>query len=60
MRRLKLPHLPNTFPEPLSEEEIQGELKACLIDTDERLRNFAIVMLFLSTGIHLDELVKMN
>jgi site-specific recombinase XerD len=60
MRRLKLPKLPNTFPEPLSEEEIQRVLKACLDDTDERLRNFAILMLFLDTGIRLDELVNLK
>jgi site-specific recombinase XerD len=59
MRRLKLPQLPKTFPEPLSEEEIQRVLTASLNDTDERLRNFAIVMLFLDTGIRLGELVNL-
>ena len=51
MRRLKLPQLPNTNPEPLSEEEIQRVLKVSLYETDEKLRNFAILMLFLDTGI---------
>jgi site-specific recombinase XerD len=60
MRRLKLPHLPTTFPEPLSEEEIQSVLKACLDDALERTRNFAILMLFLDTGIRLDELVNLK
>jgi site-specific recombinase XerD len=60
MRRLKLPQLPKTFPEPLSEEEIQSVLTTSLNDTDERLRNFAIVMLFLDTGIRLGELVSLK
>jgi len=60
MRRLKLPQLPNTNPEPLSEEEIQSVLTTSLNDTDERLRNFVIVMLFLDTGIRLGELVNLK
>jgi site-specific recombinase XerD len=60
MRRLKLPHLPNTNPEPLSEDEIQRVLKVSLYETDEKLRNFAILMLFLDTGIRLDELVNLK
>ncbi len=60
MRRLKLPQLPNTNPEPLSEEEIQRVLKASLYETDEKLRNFAILMLFLDTGIRLGELVSLK
>jgi site-specific recombinase XerD len=60
MRRLKLPKLPKTFPEPLSEEEIQRALSATLDSTRERLRNFSITMLFLDTGIRLDELVNLK
>jgi integrase/recombinase XerD len=60
MRRLKLPQLPNTNPEPLSEEEIQRVLKASLQETDEKLRNFAMFMLFLDTGIRLGELVSLK
>ena len=60
MRRLKLPQLPKTFPEPLSEEEIQKVLAASLDNTRERLRNFSIMMLFLDTGIRLDELVNLR
>ena len=47
MRRLKLPKLPKTFPEPLSEEEIERVLSASLDSTKFRLRNFSIMMLFL-------------
>jgi site-specific recombinase XerD len=60
MRRLKLPTLPKTLPEPLSEEEIQKVLSASLDSTRERLRNFSIMMLFLDTGIRLDELVNLK
>ena len=60
MRRLKLPKLPTTFPEPLNEEEIQRVLTASLNSTTERLRNFAIIMVFLDTGIRLDELVNIR
>jgi integrase/recombinase XerD len=60
LRRLKLPKLPKTFPEPLSEEEIQRVLSATLDSTRERLRNFSIMMLFLDTGIRLDELVNLK
>jgi site-specific recombinase XerD len=60
MRRLKLPQLPKTLPEPLSEEEIQRVLSATLDGTRERLRNFSIMMLFLDTGIRLDELVNLK
>jgi site-specific recombinase XerD len=59
MSRLKLPPLPKTLPEPLSEEEIDRVLTACL-NTHERLRNFAMLMVFLDTGIRLDELVNVR
>ena len=60
MRRLKLPQLPKTFPEPLNEEEIQRVLAVSLDQTYERLRNFSIMMLFFDTGIRLDELVNLK
>lgn len=60
MRRLKLPQLPKTLPEPLSEEEIQQVLSVCLDRTYERLRNFSMMMLFFDTGIRLDELVNLK
>jgi site-specific recombinase XerD len=60
MRRLKLPKLPSTLPEPLTEPEIHKVLSVCLDNTYERRRNFAIMMLFLDTGIRLDELVNLR
>jgi site-specific recombinase XerD len=60
MGRLKLPALPKTLPEPLSEEEISRVLAICLDHTVESLRNFAIMMLFLDTGLRLSELVNLR
>ena len=60
MRKLKLPPLPKTFPEPLTEAEIEKVLYASLENTQERLRNYAIMMLFLDTGIRLSELVNLK
>ena len=60
MRRLKLPKLPHKLPEPLSKEEIERVLSVTLEDTRERLRNFSIMMLFLDTGIRLNELVNLK
>jgi len=60
MRKLTLPKLPKTLPEPLSEVEMQRVLAASLDNTQERLRNFAMMMLFLDTGIRLSELVNLQ
>jgi site-specific recombinase XerD len=60
MRRLKLPKIPTTYPEPLSEEEIERVLATSLDTSYESLRNFAIMMLFLDTGMRLDELVNLK
>ena len=60
MRRLKLPKLPKILPEPLTEEDIQRILTVCMDNLQERRRNFAIMMLFLDTGIRLDELVNLR
>ncbi len=60
LRRMKLPHLPQTLPRPLSEKEIQLVLAAALETTRERLRNFSMLVLFLDTGIRLSELVNLK
>jgi integrase/recombinase XerD len=60
MRRLKLPKLPTKNPQPLSQDEIEKILSASLDDTSERLRNFSIMMMFLDTGIRLDELTGLK
>lgn len=60
MQRLKLPKLPITYPEPLSEDEVQRVLAASLDNTRDGRRNFAIMMLFFDTGIRLSELVNLS
>ncbi len=60
MQRLKLPKLPTTQPEPLNEEEIRRVLAVSLDGTLERLRNFSMMMLFLDTGLRLNELVSLK
>jgi site-specific recombinase XerD len=60
MRRLKLPPLPKTLPEPLSEEQIRKVLSVSLDNTLERLRNFSMMMLFLDTGLRLSELINLR
>jgi len=60
MQRLKLPKLPSTQPEPLNEEEIRRVLGVCLDSTLERLRNFAMLMLFMDTGLRLNEVITLK
>jgi site-specific recombinase XerD len=60
MQRLKLPRLPNTQPEPLTEEEIRNVLAVSLDHTLERLRNYSMLVLFLDTGLRLNELITLK
>ncbi len=60
MHRLKLPKLPKTQPEPLTEEEIKRVLTECLYHTLESLRNYSMMMLFLDTGLRLSELMNLK
>jgi len=60
MQRLKLPKLPTIQPEPLGEEEIRRVLANCLDHTLERLRNYSMLMLFLDTGLRLNELITLK
>jgi site-specific recombinase XerD len=60
MHRLKLPPLPKTQPEPLTEEEIRKVLTMCLDHTLESYRNFAMMMLFLDTGLRLSEVIHLR
>jgi len=60
MQRLKLPKLPTTQPEPLSEDEIRKVLAVSLDNTLERLRNYSMLMLFLDTGLRLNELITLK
>jgi site-specific recombinase XerD len=60
MYRLKLPPIPKTQPEPLTEEEIKRILAVCLDHSLERHRNFSILMMFLDTGLRLSELLNLK
>jgi site-specific recombinase XerD len=59
-RRLKPPKLPQVLIEPLSEDEIRRVLVVIPQDTPEGVRNYALVLLFLDTGIRLSELVGLK
>ena len=57
---IKPPKLPQTLIQPLTEEEIRRLLLAVPRDTYEGVRSYAIVLLFLDTGIRLSELVNLR
>jgi site-specific recombinase XerD len=57
---LKPPKVPQTLIAPLNEDEIRKILATIPQDTAEGLRNYAMVLLFLDTGIRLSELVGLK
>ena len=57
MQCFKLPKLPTTQPELLSEEEVRKVLVISLDNTLERPRNYSMLMLFLDTGLHPNEVI---
>ena len=57
---LKPPKLPQILIEPLTEDEIRKILLAIPQDTPEGARSYAIVLLFLDTGIRLSELINLR
>ena len=59
-KRLKLPKLPETLIQPLTEDEIKRILFAIPRDTTMGVRNYAIVLLFLDTGIRISELANLK
>ncbi len=56
------PKIPKRLPNYLELEEVQSLLKAVLENEDEfyKARDYAIIMLFLNTGLRLSELVSME
>ncbi|MBN1887181.1 MAG: tyrosine-type recombinase/integrase [Thermoflexales bacterium] len=58
--RLKPPKVPQVLIEPLTEDEIRLLLVAISQDTPEGARNYAIILLFLDTGVRLSELVQLK
>jgi len=57
---LKPPKLPQVLIQPLTEDEIRKLLLVIPQDTPEGVRNLAIVMIFLDTGVRLSELVNLK
>jgi len=57
---LKPPKLPKKIIEPLSEDEIRRILTVIPRDTIEGLRNYAIFLLLLDTGIRLSEMLTLK
>ena len=59
-KRLQPPKVPHILIEPLTEDEIRRLLSAIPQDTLEGVRNYAILLLFLDTGMRLSELVRLH
>jgi site-specific recombinase XerD len=57
---LKPPKLPQTLIQPLTEDEIRKILLLIPPNTAEGVRNYAIVLTFLDTGIRLSELLNLK
>jgi site-specific recombinase XerD len=57
---LKPPKLPQILIEPLAEDEIRKILLLIPQDTSEGVRSYAIVLLFLDSGIRLSELINLR
>ena len=59
-KRMKPPKLPEVLIEPLTENEIRQILVVIPRGTPEGVRNYAVVLLFLDTGIRLSELANLE
>jgi integrase/recombinase XerC/integrase/recombinase XerD len=59
-KRLKAPKIPQTLIEPLSEDEIRQVLFVVPQDRSEGIRNFAILTLFIDSGIRISELTELK
>ena len=57
---IKPPHVPQVLIQPLTEDEVRRVLVATQQHTGEAVRNYAINLLFLDTGIRLSELVHLK
>jgi site-specific recombinase XerD len=57
---LKPPKLPQILIEPLAEDEIRKILLLIPQDTSEGVRSYAVVLLFLDSGIRLSELINLR
>lgn len=57
---IKPPKLPQVLMAPLTEDEIRTILLAIDRDSVEGMRNYAIVLMFLDTGVRLSELINLK
>jgi len=60
MERMKPPNIPEESPDVLSEDDLRKLLKACAGKTHEELRDTAIIMLFMDTGMRRNELAGLK
>jgi len=60
MLKISPPKTPKQFPHYLEEHQVKALLEAPRQGTYEGLRNYAIMLTFLDTGIRLNELTKLN
>ena len=60
MARVEIPKVPMQYPEVLTEAQMKALLKACPRNTITGIRNYAIVLTFIDTGIRLSELVNLD
>lgn len=58
--RIKIPKAPRRVITPFTEEQIQNLLKAIDTSTSSGLRNYAMVLMFLDTGMRLGELTGLK
>jgi integrase/recombinase XerC/integrase/recombinase XerD len=57
---IRPPKVPQTLINPLTEDEIRKLLLAVQRDTVEGQRNYAIILMFLDTGVRLSELINLK
>lgn len=60
MARMKPPHIPEESPDVLSEDDLRKLLKACAGKEFEQVRDTAIILLFVDTGMRRAELAALK
>jgi len=60
MELIKPPKLPKQFPYVLNNSQVQALLKAAYHRNFEGIRNYAMILMFLDTGIRRSELINLN
>jgi integrase/recombinase XerD len=60
MHEVEIPRVPDVFPRVLSEDEIKALLRAAKKPSWTGIRNYAMLLTFLDTGIRLSELISLD